>query len=113
MASDLSKQKCVPCEGGTKPLSREEEELYHEQTSEWRIDRENIHQLVREYELKNFRDVLDFVNKIGELAEEEGHHPNLYLHDWKKLRIELTTHAIGGLSVNDFILAVKIDEMKI
>lgn len=58
--------------------------------------------------LKNFKAVLDLVNKIGSLAEEEGHHPNLYLYGYKKLRIELSTHAIGGLSENDFILAAKI-----
>ena len=111
MPDSLLHQKCVPCEGGTEPLKKEEEDLYYEQTPDWTIIREGVHQLVREFEFKNFREVLDVVNKIGEIAESEGHHPNLYIHDWKKLKVELTTHAIGGLSINDFILAVKIDEM--
>lgn len=111
MSDSLLHKKCVPCEGGTEPLKKEEEDLYYEQTPDWTIIREGVHQLVREFEFKNFREVLDVVNKIGEIAESEGHHPDLYIHDWKKLKVELTTHAIGGLSINDFILAVKIDEM--
>jgi 4a-hydroxytetrahydrobiopterin dehydratase len=70
-----------------------------------------IHQLIREVTCKDFATVLGLINEIGKIAESQGHHPNLYLHDYNKLRIELSTHAIGGLSMNDFILAVQIDEV--
>jgi 4a-hydroxytetrahydrobiopterin dehydratase len=107
----LTQGKCVPCEGGTEPLSIEDQDKYKSAVEKWELDRSSIHQLKREITFENFRDVLAAVNKIGQLAETEGHHPNLYLHDYKKLRIELCTFAIKGLSMNDFILAAKIDEL--
>jgi 4a-hydroxytetrahydrobiopterin dehydratase len=111
--STLTHQKCVPCEGGTAPMTDAEEDTYHDSVSEWQIDRTGIHQLKREFQFKNFKEVLGIVNKIGELAEAEGHHPNLYMYGYKNLRIELSTHAIGGLSMNDFILAAKINDIVI
>jgi len=109
--TDLSQKHCVPCEGGMDPLTNGREDELHSAVPEWEIIRSNAHQLVREFPLKNFQHGLVLVNKIGELAETEGHHPNLYLHDYKYLRVELYTHAIGGLSENDFIMAVKINEL--
>ena len=108
----LSHQHCIPCEGGTEPLNRQEEENYLSAVSGWEILRESKpHQLLKNIQLKNFTQVIELINHIAKIAEAEGHHPNLYLHDYKHLRIELYTHAIGGLSTNDFILAAKIDEL--
>ena len=109
--SDLIHQKCVPCEGGTAPLTNAEEDAYLSAVTPWRIDRTSTHQLSREYQFKNFAQVLVAVNRTGQLAETEGHHPNLYIYQYRHLRIELYTHAINGLSINDFILAVKINKL--
>lgn len=108
---DLAKQKCVPCEGGVDPLKREEFEQYIEQVKEWHVI-DDV-QLLREFRFENFKQSLEFVNKVGKIAEKEGHHPDIYLYDWKKVRLSLTTHAIGGLSINDFVLASKIDQLMI
>lgn len=107
----LKKGHCVPCEGGTSPLTETEENNYHDATPSWVINRESTHKLTKEFTFNNFLEAIDFVNKVAKIAESEGHHPNLYLHDYKKLTIDLYTHAIGGLSTNDFILATKIDEL--
>ena len=69
-------------------------------------------QIEKEYKFKNFKEALEFVNKVGELAESEGHHPDINLHGWNKVKLTLSTHAIGGLSENDFILASKIDRVR-
>lgn len=108
----LKQGHCVPCEGGTSPLTETEENNYHDATSQWTINREGVHTLTREFVFKDFKEVIGFINKVADIAEAEGHHPNLYLHDYKKLTIELHTHAIGGLSTNDFILATKIDALE-
>lgn len=107
----LSKQHCVPCEGGVDPLTRQEFEVYLPQVSEWVITNDEK-RIWREFTCKNFVDAVDFIQKIAQVAESEGHHPDLYLHNYKKLKVELSTHAIGGLSINDFVLAVKIDELR-
>lgn len=109
--SDLIQQKCVPCEGGTMPFTDTKEDKYLTTIPDWKIDRSSVHQIKRELTYKNFVEVLEVVNNIGEIAEAEGHHPNLYIYGYKNLRIELYTHAIGGLSINDFIMAAKIDTM--
>ncbi len=111
MTSDLTKQHCVPCEGGMDPLTNQREDELHTAVPEWTVSREGTHQVSRELTFKNFKETLAFVNKVGDLAESEGHHPNLYIYSFKKLRVELYTHAIGGLSENDFIMAAKINEM--
>lgn len=92
-------------------MTIEEEDQYRSAVAEWELSREGTHQLKRELTLKNFKEVIALVNQIGELAEHEGHHPNLYIYSYKKLRVELYTHAIGGLSMNDFIMAAKINEI--
>jgi 4a-hydroxytetrahydrobiopterin dehydratase len=107
---DLKSQKCVPCEGGTKPLTRIEFEKYLKAVSDWNVV-ENDKKIQREFTFKNFKMALEFINKVGGIAEEEGHHPDLFLHNYKKVTITLSTHAIGGLSINDFILAAKINAL--
>lgn len=109
MATILSSQHCVPCEGATKPLTREEFSVYLEQIPQWQVV-EDKH-LDREFVFANFDQALEFVNKVGKIAQAENHHPDINLHNWKKVTITLTTHAIGGLSVNDFVLAAKIDAL--
>lgn len=108
-ADQLAKHHCVPCEGGTKPLSRAEYEVYLPQVTEWEIVEENT--LRRELTLKNFSGAVEMINQIAKIAESEGHHPDLFLHDYKKVTVTLTTHAIGGLSINDFVMAIKINQL--
>jgi 4a-hydroxytetrahydrobiopterin dehydratase len=105
--SDLSKEKCVPCEGGVTPLTRKEFEQYLDQVKEWSVLDDKA--IAREIKLKNFKDALQLINQVGEVAEQEGHHPDIYLHGWNKVTFTLSTHAIGGLSINDFVMASKID----
>lgn len=107
---DLANQKCVPCEGGTKPMTADEVKPYLEDVQEWKLE-DKGKKIERKFEFKNFKEALDFVNKIGAIAEEEGHHPDIEL-GWGRVEVELSTHAIGGLSTNDFILAAKIDKLK-
>lgn len=108
LSSDLKHKKCVPCEGGAKPLTPDEYGAFlRSELSGWNaVDGKAIQ---KEYKFKNFKEALAFVNKAGALAEEEGHHPDINLHDWNNVTLSLSTHAIGGLSENDFILASKID----
>jgi len=105
----LTKKRCAPCEGGVPPLSAPEAEQLLEGLEDWALsdDRRWIH---RAWTFPNFRVAIQAVNRIAELAEEEGHHPDLHLTGYKNLTVELTTHAIQGLSENDFILAAKIDQ---
>jgi len=104
----LAKKKCVPCSSGTPPLrGKEVHELKKQLGNNWSLIDE--HHLEKEYLFPDFRKALTFTNKIGELAEREGHHPDIYL-SWGKVKISLWTHKIDGLSENDFILAAKCDE---
>lgn len=104
----LSQKHCVPCEGGTKPLSPDEYGAILRTLSGWTdVDKAKIE---KTFKFKDFKKALDFVNKVGEIAETEQHHPNIYLFGFNKVKITLTTHAIKGLSENDFILASKIEE---
>lgn len=107
---DFSKKKCIPCEGFTKPLLIDEEDKYITSITGWKINRATEHRLEKEYSLLHFKDAISFVNQIADLAEDEGHHPNIYIN-YNIVKIDLYTHAIGGLSENDFILAHKIDEI--
>lgn len=101
----LSEQKCVPCHGGVPVLTAEEARSLHEQVKSWQLlpDR-----LERELTFGDFMAAIRFINTIAPLAEQEGHHPDIHNY-YNKVRFVLTTHAIGGLSKNDFILASKID----
>ena len=104
----LSQKHCVPCEGGVDPLAGAKLETYLQVVANWQAV-ENQKKIQREFTFTNFKDALNFVNKVGAIAEAEQHHPDIFLHDYKIVTISLWTHAIGGLSENDFILAVKID----
>jgi len=108
MQIELTKQKCEACEGGVIPLNRIEADILLKQIPGWEVA-DDVKSISRQYAFKNFKEALAFVNQVGELAESEGHHPDIHLTDFKKVSIDLSTHAIGGLSNNDFILAAKID----
>lgn len=104
---DFASKKCEPCEGGTKPLTREKiEEYLPALNSEWEVV-DNL-RLKRKFRFKDFKQAMEFVNKVAYLAEEEGHHPDIKVN-YNKVTLELTTHAIPGLSENDFIVAAKIE----
>jgi 4a-hydroxytetrahydrobiopterin dehydratase len=107
--NELLSKKCIPCEGGTLPLTKDEIDVLHEQVSRWTVS-EDLKKISNEFKFKDFAEAMVFANKIAALAEEEGHHPDL-LVAWGKVGVELSTHAIGGLSENDFILAAKIDAL--
>lgn len=106
MVMNLLNKKCVPCESGTPPLTAEEIEKYLPEVPRWEVF--DSKKISREFKFKDFKEAMTFVNKAADLAESEGHHPDIYIHGWNKVRLELSTHAIGGLSENDFILAAKI-----
>ncbi len=107
---NLSQKRCVPCEGGIDPLTRDQFEVYLEQLPDWTVlDDKSIE---RELRFKDFVEAMAWVNKVAEIAEDEGHHPDIYIHGWNKVRITLWTHAIGGLSINDFVVASKIDRIR-
>ena len=125
-------KKCVPCEGrsgslGTESSGRTSEEpsgskrgvqpftaaqikdYLAQLKTEWEI--EAFRKIKKQFKFKNFKEAIAFVNKVADLAEQEGHHPDISLHGYNRVEIELSTHAIGGLSENDFILAAKIDQL--
>ena len=104
----LTLQKCMACEGSVIPFSKLEADILLKQIPSWDISLDTK-SMFRRYGFKNFKEALAFVNKVGALAESEGHHPDIYLKDYKFVELTLSTHAIGGLSQNDFILAAKID----
>src|SRR5438105_7909605 len=109
--NNLLKKKCVPCEKkGMKPLSREDAEDYLDEISGWTLDKD-AKIISKEYKFIDFIGAINFVNLVSDIAEEEGHHPDIHIH-YNKVLLELSTHAIGGLSENDFILAAKIDAHK-
>ncbi|MFW9929739.1 MAG: 4a-hydroxytetrahydrobiopterin dehydratase [Candidatus Thorarchaeota archaeon] len=108
--TDLTKQKCVPCEGGIPPLDDEKEEEYLKEVEGWSLEREGVHRIRKEFYFDNFVQSIEFVNKVADIAEEEGHHPDIYIY-YDEVVLELNTHAIKGLHKNDFILAAKIDNI--
>lgn len=106
--SDLAQKTCVPCRGGVPPLKGEELQALARQVESWQVV--NEHHLAKTFKFPDFRTALAFVNKVGELAEEQGHHPDIYLA-WGKVEITIWTHKIDGLTESDFILAAKIDTL--
>lgn len=109
--SPFGKKHCIPCKASAKPLVEDLLEKYlQELGGNWRVV--NDHYLEKEFSFKNFAEALEFTTKVGALAEEEGHHPNIHL-SYGKVRLLLWTHAINGLSENDFILAAKIDMLPV
>ena len=107
MAS-LADKNCVPCRGGTPPIKGQLLRDLAKLVPEWKVVKS--HQLTRGFTFPNFRGALDFTNRVGELAEREGHHPDIYLA-WGKVEITIWTHKIDGLTESDFILAAKIDQL--
>jgi 4a-hydroxytetrahydrobiopterin dehydratase len=104
---ELSERKCVPCNAGTPPLKSEQVQEYLKKLGMWVLKDNHIE---KEFRFENYLDGLNFVNRVGQLAEHEGHHPEIFL-GYKKVKLSLKTHAINGLSENDFILASKIEEL--
>ncbi len=106
---DLSKKKCKPCEGGITPLDQNKVAEYKKHIQDdWKVTENN--KISKEYSFVNYKHTMDFVNKVANLAEEEGHHPVIHVY-YGKVVIELWTFTINGLSENDFILASKIDKL--
>jgi 4a-hydroxytetrahydrobiopterin dehydratase len=109
MARDLASMACVPCKGGVPPFTSEEIEPYiSDLGNDWRVV--DDHHLEKEYRFKNFREALDYTNRVGELAEEIGHHPDIHLA-WGKVRLTVWTHKIDGLHESDFVFAAKADRV--
>jgi 4a-hydroxytetrahydrobiopterin dehydratase len=105
--TDLASKRCVPCRGGVPPLEGKElDRLRAELDNGWQVI--DAHHLEKEYRFKNFREALDFTVRVGELAETQGHHPDIYLA-WGKVRLTIWTHKIEGLTESDFVFAAKAD----
>jgi 4a-hydroxytetrahydrobiopterin dehydratase len=108
MSANLLAKRCIPCEGDIVPLEGDALQAYLVQVPLWKLapDHNSIH---RDFIFTDFVEGVVFITDVAHVAEEEGHHPDLYLHEYKKVRVTLSTHAIKGLSENDFIMAAKID----
>ena len=106
--SDLASKTCVPCRGGVPALQGSELASLQEQIPNWNVV--NQHHATRTFKFPDFRRALDFVNQVGALAEEQGHHPDILLA-WGKAEVTLWTHAVNGLTESDFIMAAKIDRL--
>jgi 4a-hydroxytetrahydrobiopterin dehydratase len=108
LMADLATKTCVPCRGGVPPLKGEELAKLGRELSSWTIV--NEHHIARSFKFPDFREALAFVDKVGALAEEQGHHPDIFLA-WGKVEITIWTHKIDGLTESDFILGAKIDRL--
>jgi len=112
---ELLKKKCIPCEAEAEPFTEKQAKDYLAELApsgeaagtDWTLD-ENMKKISKEYKFKDFIGAMNFVQKVADLAEEEGHHPDIHIH-YNRVLLDLWTHAIGGLSENDFILAAKIN----
>ena len=110
--SELKSKRCQPCEEGTHPLSGEELARLLREVEGWEAVPAKVGlQIEKVYKFPDFKEALAFVDRLGAVAEEEGHHPDVHL-SWGRVKVELSTHSIGGLSENDFILAAKADEVR-
>jgi 4a-hydroxytetrahydrobiopterin dehydratase len=107
--ADLASRECVPCRGGVPPMQGDEIKKFVAQLDGWEVV--NEHHLRKVFEFKDFREALDFVNRIGELAEDQGHHPDISF-GWGRVEITIWTHKIDGLTESDFILAAKVDKQE-
>jgi 4a-hydroxytetrahydrobiopterin dehydratase len=110
--SDLANKKCIPCKGGTPPFDTSEIHKYLKKVDGWDVksDKEKSFFLTKEFKFKNFIESQNFINKVGNIAEVEGHHPDISF-GWGYCKIKIFTHAIKGLAESDFILAAKIDNI--
>lgn len=109
---ELRAKKCVPCEGGVPKYTLVEAQEQLETLSGWRLTQDG-QRIRKDWTVKNFMAGIRFFNRVAEAAEGDNHHPDLHLEGYRKVWIEIWTHAIGGLSENDFILAAKIDELPV
>jgi 4a-hydroxytetrahydrobiopterin dehydratase len=109
---ELIKKKCAPCEGGVPALSHDEAAAQVRELEGWSLS-QDCKRIRRKWTVRNFMAGIDFFQKVAALAEAEGHHPDLHLEGYRQVAIEISTHAIGGLSENDFILAAKINDLPI
>ena len=109
-AAELTAKKCTACEGGTPAFTKDQITEHLAAVPEWKLS-DDGKLIRRKYKFKDFVSAMAFLQKVGVLAEDEGHHPDLHLTGYKNVAVELTTHAIGGLSANDFIVAAKIDKL--
>ena len=106
---ELTQKACVPCQGGVPPLTSAEAQGYLDQVPGWQLS-ETEDRIRRRFKFGDFQAALDFVNKVGAVAEAEGHHPDITV-TWGKATVKIWTHSIGGLSENDFILAARLDTL--
>ncbi|MCA9112192.1 MAG: 4a-hydroxytetrahydrobiopterin dehydratase [Planctomycetaceae bacterium] len=111
-AKSLNEKSCQPCEGGVSPLSRDEVEHLLQEVDGWELTKDRT-RIVCYWKTKDFMAAIEFLLRVAEVAETEGHHPDVHLTGYRHVLIELTTHAIDGLSENDFILARKIDDIPV
>jgi 4a-hydroxytetrahydrobiopterin dehydratase len=111
-AAGLAKQKCKPCEGGVPPVARSEIKRLLAALPQWQLV-VGGQAIRREWRVQDFATAIDFFERIAKIAEAEDHHPDLHLTGYRNVALELSTHAIGGLSMNDFILAAKIDKLPV
>ena len=109
--SDLSEKKCIPCEGNIPPFNNEEIQKYLKQVDGWKVIEDSLdgYHLIKNFKFENFIESQNFVNKVGDIAEKEGHHPDIWF-GWGYAKIKIYTHSIKGLAESDFILAAKIDK---
>jgi 4a-hydroxytetrahydrobiopterin dehydratase len=108
MTEQLADKQCVPCRGGVPALKGQALERLHNGVPEWNVV--NEHHLQREFRFPDFKQALEFVNRVGAIAEEEGHHPDILLA-WGKVEVTMWTHTVDGLTESDFIMAAKIDRL--
>jgi len=108
----LSSKRCLPCEGGVEKCSPDEARSHLQSLTGWQLTHDGL-RIRKDWVAKSFAAAIDFFNRVAEVAEAEGHHPDLHLEGYRNVWIEIWTHAIGGLSENDFILAAKIDLLPI
>jgi 4a-hydroxytetrahydrobiopterin dehydratase len=106
---DLKNHRCVPCEGGTRPMDAKEAKRYLRQIKGWKLEGKSI---TTSKKFKDFKGAMRFVNKVADIAEDQGHHPDISVYDWNNVKLSLSTHAIKGLSINDFVVAAKINSLK-
>ena len=106
----LHQKSCVPCQRGSPSMTEKTEDELFCELSQWELERSTIHRLTKQFSFSTFMEAIGFVNSIAIVAEDEDHHPSIRV-DYRKVTIELTTHAVNGLSENDFIMAAKIDRI--
>lgn len=110
--NNLTSKKCIPCSVDIPPMEGTKAKELIKELPHWELfEKDNTLRIKKDFKFRNFKEALNFVNKVGVIAEAEGHHPNINLHDWNKVEIENYTHKINGLHENDFILAAKIENI--